>query len=80
MVLSPTELGSISLPYKGILGGSFYNSIALFRSHKLEGNVLEGFSGLDFVLSLQKHGFDPWSRELRSWQTAWSGQNKSHKL
>ena len=40
-VLSPTELGPISLLYKGILSGSFYNSVALFRSHKLGGNSLE---------------------------------------
>lgn len=79
MLPSPTELGSISLPYKGILVGSFYSSVALFRSHKLEGNALgiqwfglRAFTAKAWILSLV--------REPRSWQTAWSGQNKTHKL
>lgn len=79
MLPSPTELGSISLPYKGILGGSFYSSVALFRGHKLEGNALgiqwfglRAFTAKAWILSLV--------REPRSWQTAWSGQNKTHKL
>lgn len=79
MLPSPTELGPISLPYKGILGGSFYSSVALFRGHKLEGNALgiqwfglRAFTAKAWILSLV--------REPRSWQTAWSGQNKTHKL
>ena len=79
MLPSPTERGSISLPYKGILGGSFYSSVALFRGHKLEGNALgiqwfglHAFTAKAWILSLV--------REPRSWQTARNGQNKTHKL
>ena len=79
MLPSPTERGSISLPYKGILGGSFYSSVALFRGHKLEGNALgiqwfglRAFTAKAWILSLV--------REPRLWQTAWNGQYKTHKL
>ena len=79
MVLSPTELGSISLPYKGILGGSFYNSVVLFRCHKVEGNAL-GIQWFGLHAFTAKAWIQSLVRELRSWQTAWSGQNKSYKL